>query len=286
MRFLFLTFCFLIFQNAFGQTKNIVNDTGSIICIIPELPHFPGGDDAFRKYLQDTIHYPAEAKAKGIEGTVYVQFTIEKDGSITNVNAVKTVTDSPDLTEEAIRAISNMPKWVVPNDSQHPYVPIVMTQPIRFSLGDQKNEKEVNKYQLTCEKAKKTGIKTNNQFNRKPEYPGGDTAFNNFLFQQQDLFIAFNDKFNKDSMQISFVVDSLGNVTDLTVIRSLKNNPDLTMAVANHFCGMKNWIPGGNGINGKKKTTNSNVFVTAMIYFGRYEKGQWMQKPSVKLYYY
>ena len=61
------------------------------------------------EYIKNNLKYPADAFNKGIQGTVYVLFVVEKDGSITNVKIRKGI--HPDLDKEAIRVISNMPNW-------------------------------------------------------------------------------------------------------------------------------------------------------------------------------
>jgi len=98
------------------------------------LPSFPGDEGAFLHYLTMNIHYPAaEMKAKK-QGTVYVAFTVEKDGTITDVHAVKEVPDAPGLTAEAIRVISAMPKW---NPCLINGIParVLMTYPVKFVLN-------------------------------------------------------------------------------------------------------------------------------------------------------
>lgn len=72
---------------------------------------FPGGEQAFFKYLQENIHYPLIEKENGKQGTVFVNFVVEKDGSISNVTCVKGVPGAPGLGKEACRVIAAMPKW-------------------------------------------------------------------------------------------------------------------------------------------------------------------------------
>ena len=75
-----------------------------------EGPRFPGGREAYEKYLKDNLKYPEEAAAKGIHGNVTCSYMIEKDGGITNVRIWRS--DDPSLEKEAIRVISSMPKWI------------------------------------------------------------------------------------------------------------------------------------------------------------------------------
>lgn len=72
-------------------------------------PEFPGGQAAMNKFITSNIQYPAAAKDKGIEGTVVVQFVVEEDGRLTNVEVRKKIGGGCD--EEAVRVIQKMPKW-------------------------------------------------------------------------------------------------------------------------------------------------------------------------------
>ncbi|MDR2906516.1 MAG: energy transducer TonB, partial [Bacteroidales bacterium] len=77
--------------------------------IIEEMPEFPGGEEARVKYLSENMIYPSAARDSGIQGTIYVNFIIEKDGSISDVKVVNGIGGGCD--EEAIRVVKMMPKW-------------------------------------------------------------------------------------------------------------------------------------------------------------------------------
>ena len=70
---------------------------------------FPGGDDELMKYIARNFKYPELAKDSGVQGTMFVEFVVEKDGSITNVKLLKTLCCG--LNKEALRVIKSMPKW-------------------------------------------------------------------------------------------------------------------------------------------------------------------------------
>jgi TonB family protein len=72
-------------------------------------PQFKGGMDALYNYLGNKIEYPDRAARKGIQGMVMLKFVVEKDGSITDIEVLKT--PSPDLSDEAIRVLKKSPKW-------------------------------------------------------------------------------------------------------------------------------------------------------------------------------
>ena len=74
-----------------------------------EAPGFPGGTEAFYKYLSENIHYPEQAKAVGIQGRVVVGFVVMDDGSIVNVEVQRGIGGGCD--EEAVRVVKAMPKW-------------------------------------------------------------------------------------------------------------------------------------------------------------------------------
>lgn len=74
-----------------------------------QMPKFKGGDERLFRYLATKTKYPPKARKNGIEGTVLMQFIVQKDGTISNVRVLEGVHEL--LDEEAIRVISSMPKW-------------------------------------------------------------------------------------------------------------------------------------------------------------------------------
>jgi periplasmic protein TonB len=78
--------------------------------MVEVMPSFKGGDiNKFREWVNKRTNYPQAAIDKHIKGTVFLTFIIEKDGSVSNVTVVKGV--DPLLDNEALRAISESPKW-------------------------------------------------------------------------------------------------------------------------------------------------------------------------------
>jgi TonB family protein len=95
------------------------------------MPMFPG--DTVQAYLAKNIRYPQLEKETGKEGTVYVQFIVEKDGSITHVHTMKGVTGAPAFDKEAERVIRQMPKWH-PGIMNGRAARVQIVQPVRFRL--------------------------------------------------------------------------------------------------------------------------------------------------------
>ncbi len=78
--------------------------------IVQQKAQFPGGLQAMYDYLGKNLHYPQNLVDNGIKGTVTVKFAVMSDGTISNISAVS----SPDplLTDEALKVIRSMPKWL------------------------------------------------------------------------------------------------------------------------------------------------------------------------------
>ena len=77
---------------------------------VDQMPEFPGGQSALKKYLSDNIKYPALAAEYGKQGTAIIQFVVNADGSISDVEVARSAGDSS-LDKEAIRVVKSMPKW-------------------------------------------------------------------------------------------------------------------------------------------------------------------------------
>lgn len=96
------------------------------------LPQFAdGGSTGLVKYLADNIRYPETAVKAGKEGRVLVQFVVEKDGSISNVQVMRSL--HPDLDAEAVRVIQGMPKWIPAMENGEP-VAVKFMAPVQFQL--------------------------------------------------------------------------------------------------------------------------------------------------------
>lgn len=102
-----------------------------IFTFVEEYPEFPGGDKALREYILNNIKYPEVARTSGITGTVYVQFVVEKNGSISDVKVVRGIGGGCD--EEAVRVVKSMPKWK-PGKQRGVPVRVYFTLPIELKL--------------------------------------------------------------------------------------------------------------------------------------------------------
>jgi len=99
---------------------------------VSESPSFPGGDIAFRNFLNKNTIYPQIAIENNMQGKVHVSFVVEKNGSITDVQIVQGI--NKHLDKEAIRVIQSMPNWI-PGKQGNKTVRVRYTLPVNFILG-------------------------------------------------------------------------------------------------------------------------------------------------------
>lgn len=102
-----------------------------IFIVVEDMPTFPGGDEARIRFLAENIRYPQMARESGIQGTVFVTFVVERDGSVTDVRVLRGIGGGCD--EEAVRVIKSMPKWN-PGKQRGRAVRVQFNMPIRFTL--------------------------------------------------------------------------------------------------------------------------------------------------------
>ncbi len=104
----------------------------TVFQVVEEAPEFPGGMAELMKYLQENIKYPTICQEQGIQGRVIVQFIVEKDGSLSDIQVTKSV--NPYLDKEALRVVSTMPKWKAGRQKGKP-VRVRYTLPVTFKFN-------------------------------------------------------------------------------------------------------------------------------------------------------
>jgi TonB family protein len=106
-------------------------DTGQIFMVVEKMPKFPGGLNALMHYLASNIHYPEQAKKDTIQGRVFVNFIIEKDGSVTHAKVLRGIGHGCD--QEALRVVKQLPRWE-PGYQRGKPVRVSFNLPIKFTL--------------------------------------------------------------------------------------------------------------------------------------------------------
>jgi TonB family protein len=110
---------------------SVDEDKGEIYVIVEQMPEFPGGTEALMKYFAENVQYPAEAKDKGIQGSVIVHFILDEYGNVTNAKVLKGIGGG--CNEEALRVINEMPKWL-PGMQKGKRVRIAKNLSVKFTL--------------------------------------------------------------------------------------------------------------------------------------------------------
>lgn len=108
-------------------------DENAIFQVVETQPEFPGGIAELMKYLQKNMRYPKVCKEQGLQGRVIVQFVVNTDSTISDVNVIKPV--NPHFDKEALRVVKAMPKWK-PGTQRGKPVRVRFTLPVTFRLPE------------------------------------------------------------------------------------------------------------------------------------------------------
>jgi len=112
--------------------ETIKVELDSVYIFVQEMPEFPGGLKAMYEFMGDNIKYPTISAEAGSQGQAYVNFTIEKNGKITDVKILGGSADKR-CKKEAARVVDSMPKWK-PGEQGGKKVRVSYTLPVRFVL--------------------------------------------------------------------------------------------------------------------------------------------------------
>lgn len=104
-------------------------DDDKVYEVVDVMPEFPGGETELLKYMARNVKYPAESIKNKEEGSLSLSFIINKDGSLSDIKVVKSLT--PLLDAEAVRVVKNMPKWT-PGKLKGKVVRVAYTTPITY----------------------------------------------------------------------------------------------------------------------------------------------------------
>jgi TonB family protein len=137
------------------KTKNEV-----IFTAVAEQPKFPGGTDAMYNYIGKNLIYPTEAIESSVEGRVFANFIVDKEGKIRDVNILKGIGHGCD--EAAKQVLIHMPTWIAGRQNGKP-VNVYVTMPIVFKLTNEKRNNSSQKVRSILEKEKNLDEYSDNQ---------------------------------------------------------------------------------------------------------------------------
>ena len=111
----------------------VIEEEAIPIQLVEDKPSFNSGDaNEFSKWVNSKLVYPEKAKENGVQGRVTIQFTVEKDGSISNVKVLRGVDEF--LDKEAIRVVSSSSGMWSPGKQNNNPVKVLYTYPVVFML--------------------------------------------------------------------------------------------------------------------------------------------------------
>jgi len=119
----------LISVVGFGQKEE------PVLTFVQEMPTYIGGQDEMFQVIFDNVVYPEYEKSMNIEGSVYVKFIVEKDGTPTHFEVTRGVVDGPGLDSAALFACKQLGKFI-PGKQNGVAQRVYITLPIKFTLAD------------------------------------------------------------------------------------------------------------------------------------------------------
>lgn len=117
-----------------NQNQEIVQEPveEEVFMIVEQMPEYPGGEEALRKFIAKNLKYPQVAQENGIQGKVYVTFIVDKQGNVTKATIARGIDTA--LDKEALRVINSLPRWT-PGKQRGLPVNVSFTVPINFVLN-------------------------------------------------------------------------------------------------------------------------------------------------------
>jgi TonB family protein len=207
---------------AYQQSKR---DTNKVLDIVDEQAEFEGGMDALSQFLQKNLKYPEAAKRASQSGKVFVQFIVNTDGTISDVNVLKSAGFGMD--EEAERVIK-LAKWI-PGKHHGQVVKSRFTIPIMFATGKEKTSSdffvkpEGIRAILPSSKEYYESSPIFTAVEHQAEFPGGMSAFAKYL--QDNL--KYPESAQRANIQgkvyVQFIVNADGSARDFEVLKSTEN---------------------------------------------------------------
>ena len=200
------------------------NNTSTLeMRVIEQQATYPGGEKALLEYLANSIKYPAIARENGIEGTVYIEFLIAKDGSVTDANVKRGIRSNSNngdggCNEEALRVINAMPKWI-PGRHEGKPIKIKHTLPVKFKLQ--------GNYTTST--------------NTTAVFIGGDAALSEYLANNLKYPKKARKKKIEGTVVVTFVVNINGRTKGAIVTQSL--NKDCDAEALRLVNAMPKWTP-------------------------------------------
>jgi TonB family protein len=210
---------------------------------VDKMPVFPGGTNALKQYFSDNLNYPLSAIERNIQGTVMVEFLVNKSGFISDVKTLS----APDsvLAMEAKRVIYHMPKWK-PGEIDGKAVNTYYKLPVVFRLKEMADPPNVFPDSIEA-------IAT------PPSFPGGIEALAAYLSNAVLYPLVAIDENIQGTVMVAFTVNADGSIDNVTALNQL--NGGCTEEAIRVVKEMPHWIPAEN-LLGQKVASSFRIPVT------------------------
>ncbi len=230
-------------------------ETEEVFRVVDQMPQFPGGDEALKKFIQSHIIYPPMAAENNIQGTVVLLMVIDKTGKVNDVTVARSL--DKDLDKEAVRVCESLPNFI-PGRQDGIAVSVWYAIPVIFELP-QNTETYKNKFESPIDKNIEEKEEVFYEVDQMPQYPGGEAALMKYL-QSHIIYppMAAQNKVH-GRVVVQFVVDKTGKVGEVKVVRSVDG--DLDKEAVRVCKSLSNFIPG------RQNGTAVSVWYTLPIRF-------------------
>jgi TonB family protein len=234
------------------KSKTITYKKGEVVpyAVAPVKPLFQNGDALeFPKWVQSQIKYPEEAAKKKITGTVYIQFTIDIDGSMRDIKLLRRT--DPMLEKEALRALSLSPNWTPGKDEKGNIIPVSYQFPVVYKLADgikiqtkqAQDNKMVNKQMSAPSDSASSDVIPYAVVPVKPLFQNGDAHKFPVWVQKQ---IKYPEEAAKKkitgTVYVQFTIDTDGSLQNIILLRKI--DPLLGEEAIRAIKLSPNWTPG------------------------------------------
>lgn len=206
-----------------------VDDTefgDSLFTVVEVSPEFSGGETELYKYLLPAIRYPEAARDAGIQGTVFINFVVEKDGSITNANVLRGIGGGCD--EVALNAVRSMPVWT-PGEHKGQKVRVRYNLPVKFTMKEPEKVSSTSDREFTI-------------VEEMPEFPGGSVALYKFIKKELRYPAELKPTKSIGTVHTTFEIGTDGSINNARVSRGF--HPEADAEALRLVNSMPQWSPG------------------------------------------
>ena len=206
-----------------ADTTVVPNKQEEIFEIVDQEAEYPGGEKALFAYVYSHCVYPAVALEKDIQGTVYLRFVVEKDGSVGEVKVTKSL--HPACDAEAVRVVKTFGRFK-PGMLNGSIVRSWFTLPVRFAIM-QIPESSPKDRVIVGDKVVETTEEIYTVTEKPAEYPGGEQALRDYIRKTIRYPAIAQEQGIQGTVVVGFVVEKDGSVNrEIKVAKSLDGSCD------------------------------------------------------------